>query len=124
MGADLAFLLPMTFVIIIVVILFIYLCTRNSRPKGLFSTEGRDVWGDIKYFFTGPPREEVVVVDIQDEEIAERSPATLSTTLVAVAAAVIITLARPYSNILTLSLPCRYHKHRNLGPHFTLPLAG
>ncbi|KAK6336255.1 hypothetical protein TWF696_001816 [Orbilia brochopaga] len=64
MGADLAFLLPMTFVIIIVVLLFIYLCTRNSRPKGLFAFN----WDDVRYFFMGPAKEEVVIRDIQDEE--------------------------------------------------------
>ncbi|EPS45645.1 hypothetical protein H072_357 [Dactylellina haptotyla CBS 200.50] len=67
MGADLAFLLPMTFVIILIVILFIYLCTRNSRPKNLFVFNVAGAWGDIKFFFTGPARK-VEVIDIVDEE--------------------------------------------------------
>ncbi|KAK6335919.1 hypothetical protein TWF730_003293 [Orbilia blumenaviensis] len=66
MAPDLAFLLPITFVIIIIVILFIYLCTRNSRPKGLCSFSGISVWEDIKYFFTGPAT--VHVAEIRDEE--------------------------------------------------------
>ncbi|KAK6532841.1 hypothetical protein TWF281_007012 [Arthrobotrys megalospora] len=66
MAPDLAFLLPITFVIIIIVLLFIYLCTRNSRPKGLCSFNGLSVWEDIKYFFIGPTK--VEVVGIRDEE--------------------------------------------------------
>ncbi|RVD82606.1 uncharacterized protein DFL_007028 [Arthrobotrys flagrans] len=67
MAPDLAFLLPITFVIIIIVLLFIYLCTRNSRPQGLCSFNGISVWEDIKYFFTGPTQR-VEVAEIRDEE--------------------------------------------------------
>ncbi|KAF3288558.1 hypothetical protein TWF970_005622 [Orbilia oligospora] len=67
MAPDLAFLLPITLVIIIVVILFIYLFTRNSRPKGLCSFNGISVWEDIKYFFTAPTQT-AQVVEIRDEE--------------------------------------------------------
>ncbi|KAF3928115.1 hypothetical protein AA313_de0203659 [Arthrobotrys entomopaga] len=67
MGGDLAFLLPMTFVIIIVVILFCYLCTRNSRPQNLFAWNGAKAWQDFRFFFTGPARK-TEVVEIRDEE--------------------------------------------------------
>ncbi|KAK6504286.1 hypothetical protein TWF506_002490 [Arthrobotrys conoides] len=67
MAPDLAFLLPITFVIILVVILFIYLFTRSSRPQGLCSFNGISVWEDIRYFFTAPTQK-VEVVEIRDEE--------------------------------------------------------
>ncbi|KAK6505676.1 hypothetical protein TWF481_007569 [Arthrobotrys musiformis] len=67
MAPDLAFLLPMTFVIIIVVLLFIYLFTRKNVPAGLCSFNGISVWEDIKYFFAGPART-TTVVEIRDEE--------------------------------------------------------
>jgi len=37
MTSSLAFLLPITFACLLIVALFIYLFTYNTRPKGLFS---------------------------------------------------------------------------------------
>ncbi|KAK6540882.1 hypothetical protein TWF694_008265 [Orbilia ellipsospora] len=67
MANDLAFLLPMAFIIILVVILFCYLCTRNSRPKNIFAFDGAKAWEDFRFFFTGPAQK-TEVVEIRDEE--------------------------------------------------------